>query len=133
MLYSREQLSPNWRKRLSTASIVAQHPLSSSFSSLDVLEEVDLTDFRIPHLNYAEEEPQKQTCSICFEDYGSSDMARLPDCNHAFCCECLTGHVRAKLSDMVFPIYCPLCVLNLAMEDPTGASSLHGPLTALGL
>lgn len=130
MLYSREP-SPHWRKRLSTASIVAQHPLSSSFSSLDVLEEVDLTDFRIPHLNYAED--PKQTCSICYEDYGSSDMARLPDCNHAFCRECLTGHVRAKLSDMVFPIYCPLCVLNPAMEDPTGASSLHGPLTALGL
>jgi hypothetical protein len=130
MLYSREQPSPHWRKRLSTASIVAQHPLSS-FSSLDVLEEVDLTDFKLPHLNYEAEEPPKQTCCICYEEYGPSDMARLPDCNHAFCRECLTGHVRAKLSDMVFPIYCPLCVLDSALEDPTGASTLRAPLAAL--
>ena len=39
-------------------------------------------------------------------------MATLPDCNHAFCRDCLIAHVRAKMSEAIFPIYCPLCAVD---------------------
>lgn len=61
----------------------------------------------------------EQDCCICFETYSAGDMARLPDCNHTFCRECLAGHVRAKISEQTFPIYCPLCVCNLHQEVKT--------------
>lgn len=105
-----------WAQNVSTTSIAVQPPSSSSH--LDLFEEVDLTDFKIPPLVLPAESTQE--CCICFESYGPSDMARLPECDHVFCRECLIGHVRSKLSDMVFPIYCPLCILDSGLEDPTG-------------
>ena len=75
---------------------------------------------------YAEE----GICSICYESYSTLQMACLPDCNHTFCRDCLIGHVRAKMSDLIYPIYCPLCAVDFQVVTKTGASLSFVPAIA---
>jgi len=36
-------------------------------------------------------------------------IARIDSCGHAFCRECLRGHVTARLDERKFPVLCPTC------------------------
>ncbi|KXN84683.1 putative E3 ubiquitin-protein ligase ARI9 [Leucoagaricus sp. SymC.cos] len=51
-------------------------------------------------------------CSICFEEYVEDSVARIDDCNHSFCRECLRGHAKAKIEERRFPIHCPMCIAD---------------------
>jgi hypothetical protein len=48
-------------------------------------------------------------CGICMEEMPDDSIARPDPCGHAFCRECLRGHVTARLDEHRFPILCPTC------------------------
>jgi hypothetical protein len=48
-------------------------------------------------------------CGICMEEMLDDSIARPDPCGHAFCRECLRGHVTARLDEHRFPILCPTC------------------------
>jgi hypothetical protein len=43
------------------------------------------------------------------EEMPVDSIARPDPCGHAFCRECLHGHVTARLDEHRFPILCPAC------------------------
>ncbi|KAJ2934035.1 hypothetical protein H1R20_g3074, partial [Candolleomyces eurysporus] len=53
--------------------------------------------------------PEKFECLICFETVQGVDGSRCMNCEHSFCRDCLTGHVRSQLEENVYPILCPVC------------------------
>ena len=48
-------------------------------------------------------------CSICMDDVPVDSIAFIDSCEHAFCRECLRGHVAACLEEHRFPVRCPTC------------------------
>lgn len=48
-------------------------------------------------------------CSICFDTFPMDDAARVPECKHLSCRDCLRQHVLTTLHDHRFPVFCPLC------------------------
>jgi Ring finger domain len=48
-------------------------------------------------------------CGICMEEMPDDSIARPDPCGHAFCRECLRGHVAARINEHRFPILCPTC------------------------
>jgi hypothetical protein len=51
-------------------------------------------------------------CGICMEEMPDDSIARPDPCGHAFCRECLRGHVTARLNEHRFPILCPTCTAS---------------------
>jgi Ring finger domain len=51
-------------------------------------------------------------CGICMEEMPHDSIARPDPCGHAFCRECLRGHVAARLNERRFPILCPTCTAS---------------------
>ena len=39
------------------------------------------------------------TCEICFQSLLGDECVQLPSCMHVHCCECMRGHIAAKVSD----------------------------------
>jgi hypothetical protein len=48
-------------------------------------------------------------CGICMEEMPYDSIARPDPCGHAFCRECLRGHITARIDEHRFPILCPTC------------------------
>ncbi|KAK0505261.1 hypothetical protein EDD18DRAFT_1128361 [Armillaria luteobubalina] len=48
-------------------------------------------------------------CSICLDTFPMDDAARVPECRHVTCRDCLRQHVLTTLHDHRFPVFCPLC------------------------
>lgn len=57
-------------------------------------------------------------CEVCFENFTVSQVARMPDCEHGFCRDCLRGYVKAKLGEGQYPIHCPVCSADKARTEP---------------
>jgi len=41
-------------------------------------------------------------------------------CKHAFCRECIKGHIDANLDGRKYPIMCPVCVTSSLYGTPGG-------------
>ncbi|KAJ6485458.1 hypothetical protein C8R47DRAFT_539712 [Mycena vitilis] len=48
-------------------------------------------------------------CAVCLETHSEQDAARVEPCQHTFCRDCMTGHVRARIGERQYPIRCPNC------------------------
>ncbi|KAK0194944.1 hypothetical protein F5146DRAFT_924419 [Armillaria mellea] len=48
-------------------------------------------------------------CRICLDTLPMDDAARVPECRHLTCRDCLREHVLTTLHDHRFPVCCPLC------------------------
>jgi hypothetical protein len=48
-------------------------------------------------------------CAICMDQIPADTIPRIDSCRHAFCRECLRGHVTARLDERRYPIFCPTC------------------------
>ncbi|KAJ7307075.1 hypothetical protein DFH08DRAFT_901173 [Mycena albidolilacea] len=57
-------------------------------------------------------------CGVCFDKYPEDYVARIPDCTHGFCRDCMKGYVVSKLQDKLYPIFCPICVTDNARVEP---------------
>jgi hypothetical protein len=53
--------------------------------------------------------PEQFDCLICFETIAGADGSRMMNCEHSFCRDCMTGHVRSQLEENLYPIICPVC------------------------
>jgi hypothetical protein len=60
-------------------------------------------------------------CGICMEEMPDDSIARPDPCRHAFCRECLRGHVTARLDEHRYPILCPTCTAGKGKGE--GAAS----------
>lgn len=49
------------------------------------------------------------SCGVCMEDKLMEDVARIPECEHQYCRECLRDYLGSQLKDGAFPIMCPGC------------------------
>jgi hypothetical protein len=67
--------------------------------------------------------PPTSECGVCLEVYDKSEVARMPDCAHTFCRNCLKYHVEIMIRERRFPILCPTCVLDRTRTDPGSKSS----------
>lgn len=48
------------------------------------------------------------TCDICFQSLLGDQCVQVPACQHVHCCECLRGHITAKIGEgQVVQIDCP--------------------------
>ncbi|KAH0831404.1 SecY subunit domain-containing protein [Lanmaoa asiatica] len=59
-------------------------------------------------------------CVICFEDIPEEEGIHLLPCAHGFCRGCLAGHVRSKIEERRFPVFCPLCMAEQGNANPSG-------------
>ncbi|KAJ7117677.1 hypothetical protein C8R44DRAFT_832346 [Mycena epipterygia] len=57
-------------------------------------------------------------CGVCFDKYPEDYVARIADCGHGFCRECMKGYVISKLTDKLYPIFCPMCVTDNNRAEP---------------
>lgn len=57
-------------------------------------------------------------CEVCFENFTVSQVARMPDCEHSFCRDCLRSYVKAKLVEGRYPIPCPVCSADKTRTEP---------------
>ncbi|KAJ6514905.1 hypothetical protein C8R47DRAFT_961645 [Mycena vitilis] len=57
-------------------------------------------------------------CGVCFDKHPEDDVARVADCGHGFCRDCMKGYVVSKLKDKLYPIFCPMCVTDAARAEP---------------
>ncbi|KAJ7696452.1 hypothetical protein B0H17DRAFT_398903 [Mycena rosella] len=57
-------------------------------------------------------------CGVCFEKYPEDYVARVADCKHGFCRDCMKGYVISKLTDKLYPIFCPMCVTDSTRVEP---------------
>ncbi|PBK72468.1 hypothetical protein ARMSODRAFT_954173 [Armillaria solidipes] len=48
-------------------------------------------------------------CIICFETFPMDSAARVVECNHLTCRNCLRQHLLTTLNDHRFPVFCPVC------------------------
>ena len=71
-------------------------------------------------------QPSIFTCAVCTEEYPEDFVARVPDCDHGFCRECLKTYAVSKLEEHRFPILCPSCVADNTGKPPGG--EWHFPL-----
>jgi hypothetical protein len=54
--------------------------------------------------------PPPFRCGVCLDEYSEDYVARVPQCQHPFCRDCLRQYVRTKVSEHNCPIFCPTCV-----------------------
>ncbi|KAJ7142199.1 hypothetical protein C8R46DRAFT_574429 [Mycena filopes] len=57
-------------------------------------------------------------CGVCFDKYPEDYVSRVAGCSHEFCRDCMKGYVVSKLTDKLYPIFCPMCVTDNARADP---------------
>jgi Ring finger domain len=59
-------------------------------------------------------------CGVCLETHLEDDVAYIEPCAHAFCRQCIGNHIRTKLNEHRFPIFCPLCTMGNSTQEPAG-------------
>ncbi|KAF8216876.1 hypothetical protein K438DRAFT_1797974 [Mycena galopus ATCC 62051] len=57
-------------------------------------------------------------CGVCFDKCPEDYVARIPDCAHGFCRDCMKGYVVSKLNDKLYPLFCPMCVTDQTRVEP---------------
>jgi len=57
-------------------------------------------------------------CGVCLDEHPEDDVARLYQCLHAFCRDCMREYVRSKLAQHRFPISCPVCLVEKPSSEP---------------
>ena len=68
--------------------------------------------------------PKPFQCGICLDDHPEDSVARIGQCRHPFCRDCLREYVRSKLSEHIYPIFCPICAVEQGVSQPSCASSI---------
>ncbi|KAJ7485763.1 hypothetical protein FB451DRAFT_1027677, partial [Mycena latifolia] len=56
-------------------------------------------------------------CAVCQDSHSVEDVIRVEPCGHTFCRDCMTGHVRSKLTDRQYPIPCPNCLASNMVDE----------------
>jgi len=69
-------------------------------------------------------QPLMFTCAVCTDEYPEDFVARVPDCDHGFCRDCLKTYAVSKLKEHRFPIMCPSCVADGTGKQPGSKSCL---------
>ncbi|KAG2011680.1 hypothetical protein CC2G_011769 [Coprinopsis cinerea AmutBmut pab1-1] len=71
--------------------------------------------------HHQEQRQPTEECAICFDDHQHEEMVALTECNHTFCRPCMVSHVQAKMSETIYPIFCPLCATDrsIPLDDKT--------------
>ena len=67
-------------------------------------------------------QPLMFTCAVCTDEYPEDHVARVPDCSHRFCRDCLRTYAVSKLKEHRFPIICPSCVADGTGKNPGSKS-----------
>ncbi|THH11647.1 hypothetical protein EW145_g510 [Phellinidium pouzarii] len=55
-------------------------------------------------------------CSICMDKLPLDCVARVDNCQHMFCRECMRQYISSKLDERKFPISCPCCTAHNRLE-----------------
>jgi len=70
-------------------------------------------------------------CEICFESQNRSSMTSLSECDHSYCNECWTGHLKSKIDDAIGTIYCPESSCDVIVDSKIVCSLLKNDKKAL--
>ncbi|KAJ7224064.1 hypothetical protein GGX14DRAFT_648276 [Mycena pura] len=57
-------------------------------------------------------------CGVCFDKFPEDDVTRIANCPHEFCRACMKTYVVSKLSDKLYPIFCPMCLADDVVVEP---------------
>ncbi|CAE7171213.1 unnamed protein product [Rhizoctonia solani] len=68
-------------------------------------------------------ERPKFDCQICMEEYTDEAIARIDECGHSCCRDCMRSNIQSKIEERRYPIPCPFCV---AGSDSTNAQGRRG-------
>ncbi|KAJ7066410.1 hypothetical protein C8F01DRAFT_1123157 [Mycena amicta] len=55
-------------------------------------------------------------CPLCLEELPEDDVAFIHNCDHKICRECMKRYVASKLTDKIYPIFCPSCLAETSMD-----------------
>eukprot|EP01096_Ripella_sp_DP13-Kostka_P006733 TRINITY_DN2430_c0_g1_i1.p1 TRINITY_DN2430_c0_g1~~TRINITY_DN2430_c0_g1_i1.p1 ORF type:complete len:685 (+),score=256.80 TRINITY_DN2430_c0_g1_i1:184-2238(+) len=69
---------------------------------------------------------QLSVCSSCNQDIESIDFYELEICGHGFCVRCLYNHSKVALEEKAHEIDCPLCKVNVSLDDLKKALDAFG-------
>lgn len=69
-------------------------------------------------------QPLTFICAVCTDEFPEDFVARVPECGHGFCRECLKAYAVGKLEEHRFPILCPSCVVDTTGKEPGSKSSM---------
>ena len=112
------------QKHAYDVSLFPDHSKSSAFEQISELDdferavqiqlELDEEDRRF------REEHWQDTfdCGICLETCPKDDITCLESCTHVFCRNCMRNHIRSKLQEQRFPIFCPTCSTGKSSKEP---------------
>jgi hypothetical protein len=92
-------------------------PSDCDDSTLSIIEAMRLQDefdkedraISAQHTETAKSAQRWFECGICMEEMPYDSITRPDPCGHAFCRECLRGHITARIDEHRFPILCPTC------------------------
>ena len=113
--------SPSLHRSSSPSSSRASTSTFSPFTPFDrndgilyamlLLRNVDDKDrvLSAQHNELAKSTQQLYMCGICMDEMPENSIVRPDSCGHAFCRDCLRGHIIARLDEHKFPILCPSC------------------------
>ena len=59
-------------------------------------------------------------CGICLDEHPEDFVARVEQCQHAFCRNCIRDHIISWITDHRYPIFCPICMAGKARHEPAG-------------
>jgi hypothetical protein len=57
-------------------------------------------------------------CCVCMEVVPEDDVARMDNCKHAFCRDCIRQYIISKIEDHRYPIVCPICSTEKENRNP---------------
>ena len=60
-------------------------------------------------------------CGVCLDAQPEDYDARLDPCGHHFCRDCIRSYIESKLDENLYPILCPICMIEELKGDPGGA------------
>lgn len=57
-------------------------------------------------------------CSVCMEVIPEDDVAKMDNCRHSFCRDCIRQYIISKIEDHRYPIVCPICATDKENRNP---------------
>lgn len=121
--YVTSKSSPSPSSRTPTPPVALDHDIAVLY---ELQQEFDDEDFRL-RTEREELTRYKQlifTCPVCTDEFPEDFVARVPDCDHGFCRECLKTYTVSKLEEHRFPILCPSCVADDTGKQPGSKPSV---------
>lgn len=57
-------------------------------------------------------------CCVCMEKVPEDDVAKMDNCKHSFCRDCIRQYIVSRIEEHRYPIICPICSTEKENQNP---------------